>query len=772
MNWTIRKKVQFILLSSLIGMVIIGLFLGGTTFYQRSLNHRVNEIADAASIVQNIHALMEGARKDDQSYINHPSAQGAGRVRSDIANIHKEITRLKQADVAIGTEIKSIQKAVDQYEANFKNLQAIREQIGYSGGDGLLQSVAESEKSLTDLIRSTKDGELIAEMQKVHVAINDFTHEPKETYYNAVTGALDHLDDLGSSKFSGNDADDFGHAMLKLKSSMDTINRSEQLAAQIESDFNKNAQAVSGDVNKAAEKLDKQKNGLFKTQSVVQITLFIVTIVLIIAVIAGLYWFGRKLISGLNESIRVLKNGARHLEKGDLKHRVPLIGNDELTELAKAFNQMAETMEVTLNKVTEAADSLSSSSQNLAAVAQETNAQALEVNEAVQQVAVGAQNQAEHLEESMALLSNVSRAIDETSVHSNEIDEQSQEAQRVNAEGVRVVKVLEESSARFLDIAKQLITNIQEVADQSKKITSIVKIIRDISSNTDLLALNAAIESARAGEAGRGFAVVSHEIRKLAERSKKETKNIQDVIGVIIGRLNDIAEEANKLNEYCNEQDRNVKQTKAAFKDINENVSAISDKIAGIKEAIANVKQANADLSTKLEEISAIAEETAASTEQVSASSESQTAAIESVNEAAIKLQEIAVSLEKEVAKFEIAKTSAERPEGNGPDGLAGEPADKAADAGQPAEDENDPSHPDEGQASAAAAVEQADALNGETAEAEKPAGEGEEKPVAGDEEKRGEEADAAETVEASDKAENTGDLPGEAPGDARANKE
>jgi methyl-accepting chemotaxis protein len=654
LNWTIRKKINMLLWSSLIGMIILCLFMGYSFLEQHNLNNKVNEITNAVSTVKDISVLMETARKEDQSFIKSPSDDIAKQVTATVSKIKAKNNQLMKMGLGVQGQAKTIQKAVKTYEDGFKNLQGIKSQIGYTENDGLMQYVNKSEDEISKIIDSTHDQVLSVQMLQMELAEKNYQFHPTEENYNAFLKEKDQLDSLANAKFTGDDVTNYGHAMLKLTSSIGSIHSSNKLAAQIQKDFNKSASTVQKDVGVATGKLVKQRNDIHSSLNTTQTVLLIIMIIISLGTIAGVGWFGTRLSRSIMGSIEVLKKGAGLLGKGNLKHRVKIKGTDEMADLANSFNNMAKNMEETINKVTEAAESLSSSSQNLAAISEETSAQAFEVNEAVQQVAVGAQNQAEHLEQSMALLTKVSHAINESSTYSEDIYQQSLNAQQANEQGIQVVNVLEESSGQFLQIAKHLISDIQEVASESEKITSILKIIQDISGNTDLLALNAAIESARAGEAGRGFAVVSHEIRKLAERSKKETANIQDVISVIIRRLNDISGVANKLNDYLNQQDHNVSQTKNAFGNIADNVTAISNKVTSIKEAITNVNQANIDLSTKLEEISAISEETAASTEQVSASSENQTVAIESVNDAAMKLQEIAVILEQEVSKFEV----------------------------------------------------------------------------------------------------------------------
>ena len=652
MNWTIKKKIRLLLRSSLIGMIILCLFTGFAFLEQHYVSKKSLEINNAVSTVKDIGVLMERARKYDESFMMSPSETGANLVFTTISKVKAKNNELKKEGLT--KQAATIEKSLKSYEEGFKNLQIAKNQIGYDEDSGHRKSINSSISEITKFIDTTHNQALSLETAKMTIALLNYQRNPTKENYNKFLKEKDLLDHQVNNELSDKDSNVYDNAMLDLWISTESMHDADQLTIQMQKDFNKGTEKIQNAVNDATSALVTQQNQINKKLAVLQTILLITMVILAMAVILGIGWFGMRLIRSITESIQALKDGAKLLGSGRLSHRVHIQTKDEMAELAESFNNMAENMEETVQKVTEAAETLSSSSQNLAAVSEETSAQAFEVNEAIQQVAVGAQNQAEHLEESMTLLSRVSQAINESTAYSEDIYRQSQNAQEINQKGLKVVQVLEEGSAQFLQIAKQLITEIQAVASESEKITNILKIIQDISSNTDLLALNAAIESARAGEAGRGFAVVSHEIRKLAERSKKETANIQQVIGGIIKKLNEIVSAANMLNDYTNRQDKNVTETKKAFGNIADNVTAISEKITSIKKAIENVSQANVDLSTKLEEISAISEETAASTEQVTASSENQTAAIESVNHAAMKLQEIAIVLEQEVSKFEI----------------------------------------------------------------------------------------------------------------------
>jgi len=360
----------------------------------------------------------------------------------------------------------------------------------------------------------------------------------------------------------------------------------------------------------------------------------------------------RKIVQGVNECldavIKPVQEAAdvlAELAKGDLTARVEGQYQGDHAMIKDSINQMGESLDRAMREVGEAVSAtasassqISSSSEEMAAGAQEQTSQAAEVASAVEEM---------------------TKTIVENSKNASDTAGTAKEAKGAAEAGGKVVEETVAGMKEIADVVKKSAGTVQELGKSSDQIGEIIGVIDDIADQTNLLALNAAIEAARAGEQGRGFAVVADEVRKLAERTTKATKEIAGMIKKI--QL-DTKGAVESMDEGTKKVDAGIALADKAGFSLHEIVGIsqkVTDMVTQIAAASEQQSSASEQISKNVEGISAVTGETAQGVQQIARAAED--------------LNRLTANLEQLVAKFKLSNdasgqrtTTAHKPAGSG----------------------------------------------------------------------------------------------------------
>jgi methyl-accepting chemotaxis protein len=351
--------------------------------------------------------------------------------------------------------------------------------------------------------------------------------------------------------------------------------------------------------------------------------------------------------------LKTMAGSAERIAGGDLS--VQAQANGPKDALGNAFASMVANLRELVGSVATSAETLSSSSEQMATTSEEAGRAVGEITAAVTDVAHGAERQVRLVESTRGAVQEVGRAAASSTQTASRTAAAVEDARRVAREGVETAEQASDAIEQVATSSQQVGAAINDLSERSQRIGGIVATITGIAEQTNLLALNAAIEAARAGEQGRGFAVVAEEVRKLAEESQSAAGEISTLIGEIqseTGKVVDVVAESAKRTDAGV---ASVQRTRDAFEEIGRAVEIVT---THVQEIAAGAKQI-ADEATRAEndvtEVAAVAEQSSASAEQVSASTQQTSASTQEIAASAQSLAHTAEELNRLVGRFTLA---------------------------------------------------------------------------------------------------------------------
>lgn len=323
---------------------------------------------------------------------------------------------------------------------------------------------------------------------------------------------------------------------------------------------------------------------------VIGITAALITIILMTVVVA--FFIARS----ITVPASILARQTEQVSRGELNIEVLCSSDDEIGKLACSFKTMTENLRSIISQV-------ASTSNQVAAAANQLTSTA-------EQIATGA-------EEVVAQISTVATADEEMSATSGDIAQNCQMA----SEGAQLASQTAQNGAAVVEstivVMSQIAAKVQESAktverlgERSDQIGAIIGTIEDIADQTNLLALNAAIEAARAGEQGRGFAVVADEVRALAERTTRATKEIGEMIKAIQSETKGAVTAMEQGVRQVETGTKEAAKSGNALRDILDQVNAVAMQVNQIATAAEEQTATTSEISSNMQQITEVVQQT------------------------------------------------------------------------------------------------------------------------------------------------------------------
>lgn len=342
----------------------------------------------------------------------------------------------------------------------------------------------------------------------------------------------------------------------------------------------------------------------------------------------------------------------RSVAEGNLNQKLVLDSKDEIGEVAQSFHHMVGELKAIINQVSNSAELLASSSQQLTAGATQAAGASTQVANTIQEIAKSAKIQSSETTETSAIITSISGNFQQMAIDTDSITKGAAQASEKAADGSKSIEQMAEQMSHIQTSANENAKTIHELGQRSREIGQIIDTITGIAGQTNLLALNAAIEAARAGEQGRGFAVVAEEVRKLAEQSQEATKQITAIIEKIqqdtLNAVNSMDNEIEEINTGMSV----VKDAGIIFEEIVQLFSVVSKQMHSFSTTIGNVTSSSRDIAVAMDKIDDMTQAAARNSQDVSSVTEEQAATLEEIAASSQDLAKLAQEMQVAIKKF------------------------------------------------------------------------------------------------------------------------
>jgi len=454
--------------------------------------------------------------------------------------------------------------------------------------------VRETTVIVTDALVISDQAEFESVTQEVNVLIEDLVNEFNSVQENSLliesevfSSAKEALNSFkGLTVAKGNISEIYSAQLAARSQAKNFLNQSNAAVTEAQLHLNE----VFSKIKELNLSIKKDASNQVDSSRMMLIAFALIAI--FIAILVN-YWVLHSITNPLKEVLRVIKR----VSKGDLTEKADVYRQDELGMLSNGFNDLIDALRGMLKEI-------GNSSQQLAAAAEQTSTVS-------QQSHKNINHQKNQVDKVVMAMGEMTSTVDEVS---NGADKTLAEVKKANKDTLDGQSVVQESITTINQLASEIEGAsgvIDQLADYSNNIGTVLDVIRGIADQTNLLALNAAIEAARAGEQGRGFAVVADEVRTLASKTQDSTSEIQKMIERLqAGTTEAVA----VMTTSRNVAQHSVNQTEVAgqsLQKITQAVSVINDMSTLIGGAVEQQSRVSKEMHENVLSISEIADRTA-----------------------------------------------------------------------------------------------------------------------------------------------------------------